>query len=296
MSFVYAQKIGQSIAIFADTKITCETQATHFFGTETQRRVHQFGLIKNVIVSKNFCICFAGNNIIYANELLQQVKHITLEQLLQIALKLHCRDINNGVEFIICYADGNTQSIFLIKDGECAKVSTGWIGSYNAFNYFQGVRNGAYKQTINSNIPYSYEVQAGTTASTAEEEKYQELFNAFYKTIFDCGDISVGGFAIPIFFDLKTNQFWYKGYFRSFSKAQFTQMGLSMPMYQGPQNGSFSILFYQSPQYVGIYIPENNCGIIYNHFRPDCNDYKNRQTACFLTPHLIKINQLDFYV
>lgn len=44
-------------------------------------------------------------------------------------------------------------------------------------------------------IPYSYEVQAGTTASTAEEEKYQELFNAFYKTIFDCGDISVGGFA-----------------------------------------------------------------------------------------------------
>lgn len=69
-----------------------------------------------------------------------------------------------------------------------------------------------------------------------------------------------------------------------------------MPMYQGPQNGSFSILFYQSPQDVGIYIPENNCGIIYNHFRPDCNDYKNRQTACFLTPHLIKINQLDFYV
>ena len=49
ISFVITkQKIGQSIAIFADTKITFDTNAPHFFGAETEKRVRQFGMIKNI--------------------------------------------------------------------------------------------------------------------------------------------------------------------------------------------------------------------------------------------------------
>lgn len=296
MSFVYAQKIGQSIAIFADTKITFATDAHHFFGPETEKQVRQYGMIKNIIASKNFCICFAGNNILYANELLQQINSVSLEQILQLALNINRKDVANGAEFIVCYADKATQLIYQIKDGVCAEVPLAWVGSCQAFNYFQGVRHGVYKQNIESNIPYSYEVHTGTGAFIPEDSIYENLFNNFYKTIFDCGDDSVGGFVVPILFDPKTNQFWYKGYCRSFSKMKVTSRGLSMPMYQGSADGSYSILFYQSPQNVGVYIPQNHLGIIYNHYRPNPDDYHISQTASFLTPYAIKMNQLDFYV
>lgn len=296
MSFVYAQKIGKSIGIFADTKISFNTAATHIFGAETQKRVHQFGMIKNIILSKNYCVSFAGNNIIFANELLSKINHVTLEQILQLALNINQRDINDGAEFIVCYADRDTQLIFQIKDGVCKETPSAWIGSYQVFNYFQGVRTGFYKQNINSNMPNSYETHFGTDPFIPEDEVYQKLLNYFYKTIFDCGDSSVGGFAVPVLFDPKTNQFWYKGYGRSFARMQVTKRGLSMPMYQGASTGSFSILFYQSPQNVGIYIPENHWGIIYNHYRADPNDYEIMQTSSFLTPHVTKMNQLDFYV
>ena len=121
MSFVYAQKIGKSIGIFADTKITFNTAATHLFGTDTQKSVHQFGMIKNIIISKNFCISFAGNNIVYANKLLSKINHVSLKQILQLALDINRQDIDNGAEFIICYADRNVQLIFQIKDGSVRK-------------------------------------------------------------------------------------------------------------------------------------------------------------------------------
>lgn len=296
MSFVYAQKIGKSIGIFADTKITFNTAATHLFGTDTQKCVHQFGMIKNIIISKNFCISFAGNNIVYANKLLSKINHVSLKQILQLALDINRQDIDNGAEFIICYADRNVQLIFQIKDGECKKTPSAWIGSYQAFDYFQGVRTGFYRQNINSNLPNSYETHFGTSPFIPEDEMYQDLLNCFYKTIFDCGDSSVGGFAVPVLFDPKTNQFWYKGYCRSFARMQITKRGLSMPMYQGASTGSFSILFYQSPQNVGIYIPENHWGIIYNHYRADPKDYEIVQTSSFLTPRATKLSQLDFYV
>lgn len=297
MSFVYAQKIGQSIAIFADTRITFDINAPRFFGEETEKQVRQFGMIKDIIISKNFCVCFAGNNIVYANELLQQIKSVSLEQMLQLALNINRRDLDNGTEFIICYADKTNQLIFQIKDGVCEKVPLAWIGSSHAFNCFQGVRHGAYSKQIKSNIPYSFELHINSGGPhIPEDDIYQTLFDNFFKTIYDCGDDSVGGFVVPIVFDPKTNQFWYRGYCRSFARMQVTSRDLSIPMYQGPSTGAFSILFYQSPQNVGIYIPENQQGIIYNHYRPNPDDYKILQSFAFLTPYATKMGQLDFYV
>lgn len=297
MSFVYAQKIGQSIAVFADTKITFSMpDATILFSTETQKNVRQFGMIKNIIISKNYCICFAGNNIIYANELLKKIDHITLPQLLDLALEINCRDSDNGAEFLICYANGSTQLIFQVKDKQCNEVPSAWIGSYTAFRYFQGVRNGVYKGNVESNFRLSYETYFCTSPFITEDDEYQKLFNSFHKTVFDSGDDSVGGFVVPVLFDPKSNQFWYKGYCRSYARMKETSKGLSMPMYQGPSSGGYSVLFYQSPSCVGIYIPENSWGIIYNHYRANPKDYEISQSSSFLTPQTTKMSQLDFYV
>ena len=305
MSFVYAQKIGQSIAVFADTRIKFDDdpsrvprafQVSRFFGAETEKRVRQFGMIKNIIVSKNFCVCFAGENIIYANDLLQQIKSVPLEKLLQIALNINQRNPDYGAEFIICYAEGTTRKIFQIKGGICEDVQLAWIGSEIAFRYFRGVREGIHNTQIKSNIPYSVDVKSNGGPFIAEEDIYQSLFHSFFKTVYDCGDDSVGDFVVPALFEPKTNQFWYKGYCHSFTKMHPTSEGLSLPLYQGPTAGSFSIFFFQSPQNVGIYIPESHQGIIYNHYRPNPDDYQNAQTSAFLTPHVTKMQPFDFYV
>ena len=77
---------------------------------------------------------------------------------------------------------------------------------------------------------------------------------------------------------------------------QPSPLGLSLPIYQGPEAGAYSILFYESPTIVGIYIPQSHSGIIYNHHREEDSDYVINQTKRFLIPTVTKINQLDFYV
>ena len=67
-------------------------------------------------------------------------------------------------------------------------------------------------------------------------------------------------------------------------------------MYQGPEIGAYTIIFYESPTIVGIYIPQNYSGIIYNHYREEEADYTINQTKAFLIPTVTKINQFDFYV
>lgn len=297
MSFVYAQKIKNSIAVFADTKITFDqADAKTLFSSKSMRNIRQFGMIKNIIISRNFCVSFAGNNIIPANNLLKRIKHTTLQELLDMALEINLLDTNNGAEFIICYANTSEQHIFQVKDGKCEEVPLAWIGHYDAFNYFRGVRTGAITSKIKFNSPYEVQTSFGTSPQSDADEEYQKLFDDFYKTILDCGIKEVGGFVVPVIFDFNRNQFLYKGYIKSNSIMQPAPLGLSIPMYQGPEKGAYSILFYESPTIVGIYIPQNNSGIIYNHCREETTDYTIDQTKEFLIPTITKINQLDFYV
>lgn len=297
MSFVYARKIENSIVILADTKITFDMKdETLIFSKATKQKVKQFGIIKNVIISKNFCVSFAGNNIIYANKLLEKIKHITINEIIRFALEINLENEINGAEFIICYADRERQEIYQIKDGKCENVPVAWIGSYIAFRYFQGVRTNEFSSRIVSNNPLGVEVSFGESAKTALDCEYQKLFDSFHKTIFDCGDKSVGGFVIPVLFDTKSNRFFYKGYIKSYATLEQKATGLRLPMYQGADIGTYSVLFYQSLSIVGLYIPQNNCGIIYSHYRSEASDYDIKQTSSFWIPCATHINQLDFYV
>lgn len=297
MSFVYAQKIKNSVAILADTKITFDqVDAKTLFSQKSVRNIRQFGMIKNIIVSRNFCISYAGNNIILANNLLNRINHISLFELLNMALEINRLDPNNRAEFIICYADNKEQHIFQVKDGECKDVPLAWIGNSDAFRYFRGVRTGAFSPTVKSNNPYGVEISFGTSPKSEIEKEYQLVFDAFHKTVFDCGADDVGGFVIPVLYDAERNQFIYKGYIKSYSVMQQSPLGLSLQMHQGPETSAYSILLYESPTIVGVYIPQNHWGIIYNHHREEDSDYAINQTKAFLIPAITRISQLDFYV
>lgn len=297
MSFVYAQKIKNSIAVFADTKITfSQADSKILFSQKSIRNIRQFGMIKNIIVSRNFCVSYAGNNIIIANSFLNQINHISLSELLNIALEANRLDPKNGSEFIICYADEKEQHIFQIKDGECKDVPLAWIGNHDAFRYFQGVRTGTFSSTVKLNNPFGVEISFGSSPKSEVEKEYQMLFDAFHKTVFDCGADGVGGFVIPVLYDIERNQFIYKGYIKSYSVIQQASSGLSLQMYQGPEIGAYSVLFYGSPTIVGIYVPQNHWGIIYSHHREETSDYAINQTSAFLIPTVTRISQLDFYV
>lgn len=297
VSFVYAQKIKNSIAILADTKITfCQVDSKTLFSQKSTKNIRQFGMIKNIIISRNLCVSYAGNNIILANNLLNKIDHISLSELLNMALETNRLDPKNGAEFIICYADNKRQHIFQVKNGECKDVPLAWIGNSDAFRYFRGVRTGAFSSTVKSNNPFGVEIFFGTSPKSEVEKEYQAVFDAFHKTVFDCEVDDVGGFVIPILFDTERNQFIYKGYIKDYCVMQRSPFGTSLQMCQGPETGAYSILFYESPTIVGVYIPQNQWGIIYNHYRAENSDYTINQTKSFLIPTATKISQLDFYV
>ena|GEM_PF-4083336 len=297
MSFVYAKKIGNQIAVYADTKITFDPDRVDtILSRDAQQAIHEFGLIKNIIISKNYCVSFAGNNIIFANEFLSKIIHSTLEELITVALEINQRDTINGAEFIICYADHKQSTIVEIKDGRAKNVPVAWIGSYSAFNYFQSINLGNTTAQVKSNNPNGVEISFGVQASSMEEKEYNRLFDLFHKTIFDSSDNEVGGFVIPVWFDYSLNQFVYKEYMKSYSVLQIRQGTAHLPMYQDATSGTFSVLFYRSTNIVGIYLPQNNLGIIYNHFRKSLFDSEIKQTSEFHFPNTTKISQLDFYV
>lgn len=163
MSFVYAQKIKNTLAILADTKITFVEDDLRLFSEKSKKAICQFGMIKNIIISRNFCVSFAGNNIILANNLLSRINHISLSELLNMALETNRLDPKNGVEFIICYADDKEQHIFQVTDGECKDVPLAWIGHCYAFECFRGVRTGMISPIVKSNNPFGVEITYGTS-------------------------------------------------------------------------------------------------------------------------------------
>jgi len=52
------------IVVFADKKIDC-TQNPPLFNDEIKKYVENYGLIKNTIISPNFCVAYAGQTADY---------------------------------------------------------------------------------------------------------------------------------------------------------------------------------------------------------------------------------------
>lgn len=288
MSFIYAKKVNDSIALFADTKISFDLRHHNaLFSEITKRNVQRFGLIKNVIVSKNLCVSFAGN-IIGFNELLSKINKVTLQKLLEIAVEIHQKSMDDGVDFIICYADTMGQKIYQIKNNKCECVEVAWIGSYDAFCYFQGELIGAHNKK-NISDPFEAEV-----SSIMINEECDRLFRAFWDTIEYSGDNSVGGFVIPICFDMDSCSFNYHGYIKSFEIMEIDSGYPKLPPWQGSERGAYSIAFFYSDSRVAFYLPQGNLGVIYNYHRDNRQEYEDKLTSYLLLPKITCIDELEF--
>lgn len=204
--------------------------------------------------------------------------------------------MQNGVDFIICYAVKEEQQIFEIKNGNCTQANSSWIGSHAAFNYFQGVQTGNIDTKVNSSNPLGVEISFGHANQSPLEIEYQNLFEAFHKVLFDCGDTTVGGFVVPVVWDCTIDSFKYHEYMKTYSSFEYKNDVVHLPMYQPASSGAYSILFYKSTSTVGFFLPQPSLGVVYSQHRKDSNDYSNSSTSSLPLPQVKRMSQLDFYI
>ena len=64
MSFIFARKYLNKINVLADNKVTVDPKDESFLlkniGVEAYRKIKSLGIIKNVIINQNICVCSAG--------------------------------------------------------------------------------------------------------------------------------------------------------------------------------------------------------------------------------------------
>ena len=84
MSFVYAIN-RKNFMIMSDMKITFNEGLMRQWRSEDKiKSIEQFGMIKSIIINPHLVICFAGNNIDKAAELIRKIKN--KEQELELSL------------------------------------------------------------------------------------------------------------------------------------------------------------------------------------------------------------------
>ena len=300
MSFIYAKKVDNSIVLLADTKITFDKSGTILlWSNKTKELVRQFGLIKNIVVNRDYCIAFAGNPVDANNLLRCSSASSMFQDVLNAAVDIHKKSLkteSGGTDFIICHANNHNQKIYQIKDNNCTEVDVSWIGSEIAFRYFQEVNLDNKSTAIDSNDPLGAEISFGHAANNPFDKECDRLFNVFYKTVFDCIDDTVGGFVVPVIYSNAINQFIYKGYSKSFQRIEIVNSISHLPMYQPASKGAYSVLFYTSHTIPGMYIPQDTLGVIYSKRRISNDDYSNNATSSLLLPTINKIPEIDYYI
>lgn len=132
MTLVVARKLTDyHIEIVSDTRIT-DINATN-------RRSFLVGALKSVILSKPWCLCFAGD-VKRAHYTIEKIVtdgmvNFPVTRLLGYLLDMHLES-NRGTDFILCELRENAK-IHIIKNGDCQEFLAGWIGDYSVFRYYQ---------------------------------------------------------------------------------------------------------------------------------------------------------------
>ena len=140
MSFVYAEKCGDTFDVHCDTKINLEN-ATASFSAEQAGLIEKYGIVKTTIICPEISISFAGNDIFRASSLFYRLfekRKFTTNEVVNMAYETHIEGDINGIEFIVASCEDNILSLHCIKghkvDRDCQFA---WIGSPVAFREFQ---------------------------------------------------------------------------------------------------------------------------------------------------------------
>lgn len=231
MSFIFAEKYTDQyshrsvLSIHSDTKIGLTDYSGTSISNTQLNVIEKYGIIKTTIIAPEICISFAGNNILNAVKLFRNlhIKHcFSRKTVADLAYEIHTQSNSiNDIEFIISSYEDDKLHIDCIKEGQkYIDCSTAWIGSYSAFHYFQKCR-------LDSNNA---------------QEIHHHTFSAFDKALKMCGDKTVGGFHIPVYYNYETNSFQYKWYLcSSYEGMQIVEPGKTVKLYGTAAEGGYTI-------------------------------------------------------
>lgn len=297
MSLIYVTKFQNTIFAFSDTKITFDNYLR--LSKTSMNFVQKYGVIKTYILfGGKVLFAFAGDEISDANELLLQIQNKSIAEILEIALENHMSH-NNRTDFIFGFI-GDKIHLFEIKNGYCQEVDNSYVGHSDAFTYFNAIRHDNTNFILESNDSFSYEVSSGTYLIGANKlinEKYEKLFNAFHKTINDCGIEGVGGFVIPISLNMQNRTLYRPPYHKHYSHFEINPDGSTKNILDmSSRIGAYSISFYGSnTNTVGLYISQGNLGVLYNNARLDIQDYNQYSIPELSLPISTKMHHFDFF-
>lgn len=270
MSFVYAIN-SVDISIMSDTKIYLDENLKNLWNTESERQlVKQIGLIKSVIVSPNIVVCYAGNNIDKAAELLREIKSIgnKLDQIIDVAYNIHEAAPVDDIEFIIGYCDKSRRELISIKNKQLVRnCKVAWIGSWDAYNEFKRMENEIPDEKIKGRKAIASDKNGKMREEPVNEElaRIWELERIFRKVVESGVDPTVGGMTVRIKVPESENTFQYMAGISIMSSnwPQQLESGDAITFYQGVEKGSFCCNIYQSKSNFCCYIYEDNLGIVY---------------------------------
>lgn len=270
MSFVFAIN-SVDFSIMSDTKIYLNENLKNLWNTEAERQlVKQVGLIKSVIVSPNIVVCYAGNNIDKAAELLREIKSIgnKLDEIIDAAYKIHNIAELDDIEFIIGYCDKNRRELISIKNKQLIRnCKVAWIGSWDAYNEFKRMENEIVDDNIKGKKVIVIDKDGKMCEESIDEElaRIWELENIFRKVVESGVDSTVGGMTVRVKIPEGENTFQYMAGMSLISSdwSQKLECGDSIMFYQGAEKGSFCCSIYQSKTNFCCYIFEDNLGIVY---------------------------------
>lgn len=280
MSFIYAKKFGETIAIFSDTKVTfCEEKLD--FENE-QDLIKSYGIMKCYILNRNCAVAFAGE-CCDMNDLLPNLLNETdIEKIKDLCFKKHLnyidaiKDGRYKTDFIIASYQNNNLSLFEIKNGNIIEVEFCWLGSNSAFEEFQSRKE--KNDSLNSfNITFE---NNDNFCDIDNMKSYNKYFDRFYNSVFSCSDRSVGNFVIPLIFNSFKKSFEFKSYVKHESPIKYTLTSIieesnsviltNYLLGQDKRNGDYNIFFFGScNNYVVFYISEIFLAINFTYGRID---------------------------
>ena len=237
MSFIFARRYNNKIRVLADNKITIsptdEISLIKYIGEDSYRNVKNLGVIKNVIINENLCVCSAGSLEDY-NELLKYIdtNNPSFDDICNKAYQINVIS-NNRTDFIICSINFNAM-IIQVKDFCKQETDSAWIGSKVCFELFQEIRHSdeLAKQTVyncesNQNVPL-------------DDESKDNI--AFSQTVNSRVDDSVGEVVISC--ASKANKFYYmESISTSVSKPRVVKSNEPLVLYDNVFDGGCLLCF-----------------------------------------------------
>ena len=224
MSFVYAEKVKEVIAIYCDTKITPGQKGGALFSPQMQELVDRYGIAKTTIICPEIAISFAGNVSKAARlfRALYDKKSFSTDEVLEIAKDISDSGIPGDTDFVIASCEDGLVRLGYVKDGNCVKECQNvWIGSQIAHDEFQ-------KKRLENNSG-----NASDRTSTA-----------FLDVVQGCSDKTVGGFPIHVrMIEGKFEYSWSKTF--QMEKEQTVKAGEPIVFDMRNSEGGFS--FEQLP-------------------------------------------------